>query len=185
MLRPNATRQDELRQPGVFLRVADTAQYLDIFRVCAFRQMRGVRVDVVSLKLVFAPTFFALLVFLDYVADRLSAGVTALARSALPVRMVLLRHVFPTRSRHAGDRAVFSCPSASFPQVKFFSACLACMRGSHFQFPRADFLRAGYRTCLSCIADMGVWARERLVAHRAEQRSAPALRNFSEGFCHG
>ncbi len=185
MLRSNTTRQNKLCQSGVFLRVADTAQHLDIFWVCTLWQMSGMRVDVMPLKLVFAPAFFTPLALLDHLADRLSAGMTTFARSTFPVRVVFLRHVFPASSRHTRDGTVFSCPSAPFPQMEFFFACLTCMRGCNSWFPRANLLGTSYRTCLSRAADMGVWARKRLVTYGADKCSAPAMSNFSGGFCHG
>ena len=185
MLGPNAASQNKLRQSGVFLRVAATAQHLDVFRVGAFRQVCSVRVDVMSLELILASAFFALLAVLYDLEDRFPASVAAFAGASFPVMVVFARHVFPTGSRHARDRAVLASSTSSFSPLEAFRACLTHMQSQRQGFSRSNFLRACYRTCVSRATDMRVRALEQYAAHWACEHRVSTSRVSSGSLCHG
>lgn len=163
--------------------MANFAQNLYIFWVSTLRDVRGVRVFVVSLQAVGASALFTVAAFSDHLAYSFAGRVGAFAASAFPVRMC--RAFWHSRQSSTCARAIFASTPTSFTYLKKFSACFARTIYKRFWLTWPDFLRALFRTRVCGSSDMGVRTRKLITASCAKQYTMTSSSNNSLEFCHG
>lgn len=140
------TRKNELSQTGMFTRMANFAQYLNIVRIGSFCGMCGMRFNVMTLKLFSRFTFLTFTSFFNNIFNQFLALKCSARRSIIPKWMFFFRHFFAPCFCHAGYRAIFACSSSSKAYLKIFSAFFTRFINKYLRLSGFDFLRTFFRT---------------------------------------